>query len=393
MGHENITITELDQMMPDILASASISKEKLGYDRPQNMILLSGIGQGKTSWCETSLKEHIANWKGISPDRVGVLIEKPARRDCQEMAGVAIPQKGEDDSGYRQIFMEYCISPILMEIRRMLESGDFDFVILLVDEITAAADPEQKVFADVFDNREHSIGGLQLPDECYIVGTGNRVQDRAGSGNLLSQLADRSLVYNVTFCPKAFDKFAESHNINPCMREAAQGLIPEGLMVETPPSTIGKFCTPRGFINASIHLDQFMASDAFDGRTIDRIAYLKMAGCIGGDAARQVIEFIELAGELPEAAQILSDPENADVPDQTAYQMLATNQAIAAMESVQDAENVLTYAMRLRPDLQVSLGVKILRVATRNGWIVTSPLAVEFTTKFHDLLPLAVSEK
>jgi hypothetical protein len=177
------------------------------------------------------------------------------------------------------------------------------------------------------------------------------------------------------------------------MREAAQGLIPEGLMVETPPSTIGKFCTPRGYINASIHLDQFMASDAFDGRTIDRITYLKMAGCIGGDAARQVIEFIELAGELPEAAQILSDPENADVPEQTAYQMLATNQAIAAMESVQDAENVLTYAMRLRPDLQVSLGVKILRVATRNGWIVTSPLAVEFTTKFHDLLPLAVSEK
>ena len=40
MGHENITITELDQMMPTILASAAISKDKLGYERPQNLILL-----------------------------------------------------------------------------------------------------------------------------------------------------------------------------------------------------------------------------------------------------------------------------------------------------------------------------------------------------------------
>ena len=393
MGHENITITELDQMMPQILESAAISKDKLGYERPQNLILLSGVGQGKTSWCETSLKEHIANWQGISPDRVGLVIEKPARRDCQEMSGVAIPQKGEDDAGYRKLYMEYCISPLINEMRQKLDSGEFDYLIFLIDELSAAAEPEQKVLADAIDNREHSIGGLRMPDQVYTVATGNRVQDRAGSGNLLNQVADRALVYNVTFCPKAFDKFAESHNINPCMREAAQGLIPEGLMVETPPSTIGKFCTPRGYINASIHLDQYMASDAFDGRTIDRIAYLKMAGCIGGDAARQVIEFIELAGELPEAAQILDDPEGTDVPDQTAYQMLATNQAIAAMQSVQDAENVLTYAMRLRPDLQVSLGVKILRVAVRNGWAVTSPLAVEFTTKFHDLLPLAVSER
>ena len=52
-------------------------------------------------------------------------------------------------------------------------------------------------------------------------------------------------------------------------------------------------------------------------------------------------------------------------------------------------EAALQYIVRLRPDLQVSLGTKLLRVSAKNGWVLTSDVATAFIQKFHELIPLA----
>jgi len=79
------------------------------------------------------------------------------------------------------------------------------------------------------------------------------------------------------------------------------------------------------------------------------------------------------------------------VPDQTGFQLLAANKAMASMFGKEDAEAVLKYIVRLRPDLQVSLGTKLLTIATKRSWNITDPIGVQFIAKYHDLLPLAVN--
>ncbi len=82
-------------------------------------------------------------------------------------------------------------------------------------------------------------------------------------------------------------------------------------------------------------------------------------------------------------------PPGANVPDATGYQLLAANRAINSAHDDDTGEAALLYVVRLRPDLQVSLGSKLLRASARNGWTLTSDVAVAFIQKFHDLLPLA----
>ena len=77
------------------------------------------------------------------------------------------------------------------------------------------------------------------------------------------------------------------------------------------------------------------------------------------------------------------------MPDQTGFQMIAANMAMGAVVNSHTAEAALHYIVRLRPDLQVSLGTKLMRISTRAGWAMTDPLAAAFIEKFHDLLPLA----
>ena len=98
---------------------------------------------------------------------------------------------------------------------------------------------------------------------------------------------------------------------------------------------------------------------------------------------------IAMADQVPTARDIFADPAGANVPDATGYQLLAANRAINAAHDADTGEAALAYVVRLRPDLQVSLGSKLLRASARNGWTLTSDVAVAFIQKFHDLLPLA----
>ena len=63
--------------------------------------------------------------------------------------------------------------------------------------------------------------------------------------------------------------------------------------------------------------------------------------------------------------------------------------AINSAETASTGEAALQYITRLRPDLQVSLGSKLLRLSAKRGWVLTSSTATAFIAKFHELLPLA----
>jgi hypothetical protein len=96
---------------------------------------------------------------------------------------------------------------------------------------------------------------------------------------------------------------------------------------------------------------------------------------------------------VPMGHEILADPTGAMVPDDTGFQQLAANRAMNAIVSEADGDAALTYIVRLRPDLQVSLGAKLIRRSVREGWTMASPVANAFIRKFSEFLPLAAEER
>ena len=136
-----------------------------------------------------------------------------------------------------------------------------------------------------------------------------------------------------------------------------------------------------------------MASDEFDGTEIPAHIITLMAMNIGQRAASALNEYIRTADSVPMGADILADPTGAMVPDDTGFQQLAANRAMNAIVSEADGDAALTYIVRLRPDLQVSLGAKLIRRSVREGWTMASPVANAFIRKFSEFLPLAAEER
>jgi hypothetical protein len=373
-NHQQITIDELE----------TIARLNLAGPQWQPMILLGSPGTAKTQWLTERLPELYAEALGVTVDDIGLVVEKPARRDSAELAGVALPIKEADGA----VATQFTRSPVLKKI----QDKGLTYGILLWDEIAAAGAPEQKVAADSFDPDEHSIGGERLPAGWIVVGTGNRAKDKAGAVRLLSHLTNRAMVYEMRFCIHAWIKWAVENNINPVVQECAEAYHDQGFFADAVPAEDIAYCTPRSLVRVAGHLDTLMSSIEFDG-TIPPVIERMFASNVGPNAANVLCQWIAQRDHVPTAAEILSNPEGAKVPDQTGFQMVAANIAMAEVTDAQSATAVLHYVCRLRTDLQVSLGTKLMAISTRAGWTVTDPLAAAFISKFHQLLPLAISDQ
>jgi hypothetical protein len=351
----------------------------------QPIMMLGAPGSGKTQWATrkdtpNSLPNIYAECLGISVDDIGLVVEKPARRDASEMAGVALPM--EDDDGY---FTEFSQSPI---IRKIIKDGR-EYGILVLDEAAAAGLPEQKVLSDCFDPNEHSLGGNPLPRGWMVIGTGNRAKDKAGSLRLLSQNISRVLCANIVRDTIGWaENFCVPHGINPIMVECALAHDDDGFFADEVPVEQVSYNTYRSTVAASYHLDEFMQSEEFVGVIPPWVENL-FAMNMGQSAAKIVSEWVAQRDHVPTADEIMRDPENAKVPDQTGFQMISANIAMGAVKDVRSATAALHYIVRLRKDLQISLGVKLMNISSKAGWLVTDPLASAFIAEYHEFLPIA----
>jgi hypothetical protein len=359
----------------------------------QAVMMFAAPGSGKTVFATKYLPQILADFHGIDVADVGMVVEKPARRKADEMAGVAMPiEANAEDSaiGFAEgdWYTDFTVSPIIVKIRKTRK----EVGILVLDEAGQAGNPEQKLLSDCFDADEHAIGGSDLPRSWIVVGTANRTEDKAGSFKILSQNIDRVLPANIVVPVQDWiEDFCIPNNINPIVQECALAYADSGFFADAVPAGQEVFNTRRSTVRASKHLDAFMASPEFDG-TIPRWMEKMLAGNMGNASAKILVDYIARRDMLPTAADIMGDPDGCMVPDQTGFQMIAANIAMAQVRDVRTATAALKYICRLRQDLQVSLGVKLMTISSKAGWLVSDPVAHEFIGKFQEFLPLAWSE-
>ena len=371
MAHIQTTIAQFLRIVPLVLASGN--RQPVG--------LIGPVGVGKTQYFKGWFRDMYAEHVGLASDQIGFIQERVANRDSAEIAGVALPSKDADGN----LRTTFTIAPLVTKIR---DTGK-EYGIILIDELMQATADVQKVLADLLDPAERTVGGWAIPDGWIVCFTGNRTADKSGATRMLSHLLNRCAVFELQFDVKGWADWAADNGVNPLAIDCAMAYADDGFFADCVPTEDGPFCTPRSLVRAAQHLTAFTDSPEFDGIHIPYYVGALLAANIGERATGMLTRHIAMADQVPTADEILADPTGANVPDATGYQLLAANRAINAAHDADTGEAALAYVVRLRPDLQVSLGSKLLRASARNGWVLTSDVAVAFIQKFHDLLPLA----
>ena len=374
MAHQLINIAELTETLPLIFGAKVI----------QPLIITGMTGGGKTMLAKTVIRTAYAESLGLMPDDIGFVTERLASRDACEVAGVALPFK--DDQG--NLTTQNTKPPLITTIERTGKKHG----ILLLDEVLQANTDMQKVLGDVFDPMEHSIAGFPLPSGWAVVGTGNRTKDKSGASRLLSHLLDRVLMFELAFEIDSWANWAYANDVHPLVIECAKahdsGAV--SFFADSVPATDEQYCSPRSAVRASDHLTAFFnanGEDAYLNRTIKALISANI-----GTAATEVLgTYADIRKDVPTEAEIQRDPESCLLPDQSGHQMIAAHNAMNSAFDGDSLGRAFKYILRVRTDLQVSLGVRLLNKAGRKGWTSNEPLVNAFLVKYHDLITLGVS--
>jgi len=372
----NTTLRDLDKSIPYMLAAEG------GF---QALGILGAPAMGKTMYFQTRFVEHIANHYGVQTDDVGVIVEKVGQaEDSAAVNGLTIPSKLADGT--------YATIKTKPSLLVRIEATGKQYGVVILDELAQAGTDVMGSVGDTLNRSEHKVGDWELPQGWVVVFTGNRVEDKAGSKRLPTHLiTGRALLANLLRDTVGWVQWA-SDKVNPVIIGFVESGMPHSEFADSVPSFYGPYFTPRSAVAAGRHLDAFMASPEFDGETIPSHIQSLLAMNIGEDSAQQIGEYIRTANEVPMGSEIIADPMNAMVPDNTGFQLLATNRAMNAVDSAADADNAMLYIVRLRPELQVSLGAKLIRRFAAEGWTTGSDVTNAFMVKFSEFLPLAAGD-
>jgi len=384
-----VTIRDLTEIVKNNLYRTAVGNDW------QPIGLLGMPGGGKTHFFKYVLPkiwaEHLSETSGhlVQPDDIDIIIVRIGQKDAQEIVGPGVPF--EEDGIY--VFQD-SRPPVLSAMQRgRTIDGVFvpyKYRILLWDEIAQGQDDAQQATSDSFDNDENGIGAWKLPPNTLVVGTGNRASDKAGSRRVIASLIGRGQWYELLFDVVGFvDDYAIPNNLCPIMIDFVQQHWRDAF-VTCVPTDPGPFGTPRSMVNASYDLAAFLHRGLFNG-SIPRWLELQLAGNVGTEVARMLVDFIETNHECPTAAEIFSDPENAAVSALTGFQMVAATTAMARVTTADQATALLTYIMRLRGDLQVSLGVELQRKISSVDFDddITSPLWAQFNARYYKFTNMA----
>ena len=370
----NITMSQLDRMVPHMLRAEG------GF---QPLGLIGAPATGKTQYFQTRFREHMADFHGVQIDDIGIVIEKIGQaEDAAAINGLTIPTKLADGT----IATVKGKPSLLVRI----EATGKEYGVVLLDEAPQAPMHVVGSLGDTFNRAEHKLGDWDLPQGWVVVFTGNRVEDRSGSRMLPAHMLTRVVMYNLIFDVNGWVAYAEETNVNPILVGVVKSEMAK--FVEAVPEDYGPYFTPRSAVQAGKHLDAFMDSDEFDGATIPAHINLLLTANVGSGVARAIGEYVRFAENVPTGDEIIANPTGAMVPDDSGMQLMAASRAITAVNSGADVEAALQYLVRLRPDLQVSKGAQLLRLANRRQYDLESELANAFSVKYNEFLHLTFND-
>ena len=359
----------------------------MAVEPPLFAVVSGRAGQGKTYLMTHGLRQCWADANNVSVDEVGLLIYRTADREAAEFAGLMMPAKNPETGDLETI----SIKPDLIRKLDELRAQGFKYIVLVLDEVLQASQDVQKTLSSVLDSSENTLGGHSLGEGIYVAGTGNRQADKSGARPALGMLRNRIASfelegYNDNTVGQWSRDYAEPNGLLGPVIDVAKLHAADGFFDDLPPAD-GAFCSFRTLTRASALISTY----------IERTSEIKISGVmeqlvasiIGNRAAKVLTAHFDCDGEVPTAAEILANPEMALLPSDTGYQLLAGTLALEIATDSVAADAAITYITRLRGDLQVQLGVRLLSKSEKLGFILISTVATQFIQRHPDLIALA----
>lgn len=269
---------------------------------------------------------------------------------------------------------------------QIFQMDDSDGVvnILFLDEISAAP---QSVQASAYQiTLDRVIGEHKLPNNCIVIGAGNRITDKSVAYKMPKALANRLLHINVEGSFTAWKNWAIRSGIN----EKVLGFLTfrrNYLMAFDTSNDDLAFATPRSWEMVSNILNS--VSD-----DIDEVYHL-IAGLVGEGVAVEFRAWNKVYKDLPSVENIFNGRESKIPTSLDAVYALTASMLAYAREHKTDFDriaNSIVYANKLPPDFSVMLlkdymaiekgyKEKLLRIPEFSRWLQSKGQFLNATRK------------
>lgn len=215
-----------------------------------------------------------------------------------------------------------------------------DHGMMVVDELAQMDAPQQKIMANMFQERE--LHGRKIKPGWHFVATGNRQQDRAGANRILSHLNDRITTYELEVSKDDWCNWALANGVRP---EVVAFINWRSDLLHKFDPNQDKNPTPRSWAEG--------VSRAID--TVPKGAELEtFRGDVGEGAGTEFVAFLQTFRELPDPDAVLARPDKAEIPEGLNV-IYALCGALAHRATAENFGAVVTYAERLPPEFMVLL--------------------------------------
>jgi hypothetical protein len=204
-------------------------------------------------------------------------------------------------------------------------------VLVLIDEFPQCVPAIQNGYSQLL--IEKIIGEVELPKGSFVAATGNRREDKAATHNTPRHIDSRVVELNVELDHAGFLDWAMKNKLHKMV--VAFGNFRPGCLFNFDPKTIqGPYACYRTWEYASDLLKQNPPLSLIDEL---------LSGVLGSAVVGEFMAFRTTYLNLPNAKEILQDPENAELPSEPGT-LYALSSAIAYAVDDSTADNFVTLA-------------------------------------------------
>lgn len=222
---------------------------------------------------------------------------------------------------------------------------------------------------------DRRLGDKRIKPGWFLIATGNLMTDGGVVHKMATPLANRMIHLYVRSDVDSWVEWAVKNDVAPVVLAFIR-FRPDLL------NTFEKHLKNRGGSHAfSTERSWEIVSDLI--KQDPETPFPLIAGTVGTGPATEFASFREIWQQMVSVDQILSDPEGAPVPEDSAT-ILAVCTALASRATADNFEAVLTYAKRLRPEYTA---VVVKDAYRRNpAEIASSPAFVRWSSEFAEYL-------
>jgi hypothetical protein len=252
------------------------------------------IMQGPIGCGKTSVPLAVAVNHGIPREVAERCVFRPSLRDPIDLVG--LPHTERDADG--DLYTYWSANSFIKYVNDVAEK--YGLAILTIDELMQAVPMMQNALGGLLHDRV--VGENRLHDRVFIVCTGNRVSDKAGSGRLMSQIPNRCEMWEMRPDLDAWSNYMLDKGYDPMI--VAYARFDAGCIDDIDPDRP---------VNGTMR--SMEAAAKLDPESMPEDIYLaKLAGRIPEARAAQYIAFRKLVEILPTEDEMIKTPTTAKLP-------------------------------------------------------------------------------